>query len=70
MESDNGPLKLLPLQLWSVLKVKCLFETNGCKLTFGLDKNKMQLQPLIPQIDDFCTFHNESKIDALFIMLN
>ena len=35
-ETDIGPVRMLPLQLWSVLKIKCCFEINGCKETFGL----------------------------------
>ena len=35
-ETGIGPVRMLPLQIWSVLKIKCCSEINGCKETFGL----------------------------------
>ena len=111
-ETDIGPVRMLPLQLWSVLQIKCCFEINGCKETFGLSdtqKKSMQdhekvctfktqqlsakarkprlnkkplfevnrryvknerLQPLIKEIDNFCTYHHENKLDTLFFLLD
>ena len=57
-ETDIGTVKMLPLQLWSVLKIKCIFESNGCKETFGLnDTEKKNLK----NHEETCTFKTSKQ---------